>query len=82
MKDIELAIGALVMVTLNILTDLDVANGMRGIIEGIVLDERERLTTVKETHSVHLRYLPRYVLVKLDRTKAPSLENLPQNHKM
>ena len=66
MKEIELAIGAQVMVTLNILTDLDVANGVRGVIEGIVLDERERIMTVKETHSIHLRYPPRYVLVRLD----------------
>ena len=79
MKEIELAIGAQVMVTLNILTDLDVANGVRGVIEGIVLDERERIMTVKETHSIHLCYPPRYVLIRLDRTKAPSLENLPQN---
>lgn len=79
MKDIELAIGAPVMVTLNIHTDLDVANGVRGEIEGIVLDERERLMTTRETHSIHLRYPPRYVLVRLDRTKAPSLQGLPQN---
>ena len=79
MKDIELAIGAEVMVTLNILTDMDVANGVRGVIEGIVLDERERVMTVTETNSIQLRYPPRYVLVKLNRTKAPSLENLPQN---
>ena len=79
MKDIELAIGAEVMVTLNILTDMDVANGVRGVIEGIVLDERERVMTVTETNSIRLRYPPRYVLVKLNRTKAPSLENLPQN---
>ena len=79
MKDIELAIGAEVMVTLNILTDMDVANGVRGVIEGIVLDEREQVMTVTKTNSIHLRYPPRYVLVKLNRTKAPSLENLPQN---
>ena len=65
------------MVTLNILTDLDVANGVRGVLEGIVLDERERLITTKHTHTVQLKYPPRYVLVKLDRTKAPSLEGLP-----
>jgi PIF1-like helicase len=39
MKDVELAIGASVMVTLNIHTELDVANGVRGTIEGIVLDD-------------------------------------------
>jgi hypothetical protein len=78
-KEIELAIGAPVMVTMNILTDMDVANGVRGRIEGIVFDERERLIFTKETHHIQLHYPPRYVLVKLDRTKAPSLEGLPQN---
>ena len=52
MKDLELAIGAPVMVTQNILTDLDVANGVRGEIEGIVFDERERLIVSTVSHSV------------------------------
>ena len=78
-KDVELAIGAPVMVTLNILTDLDVANGVRGRIEGVVLDERERLIQTKDSHIASLQYPPRYVLVKLDRTKAPALDGLPQN---
>ena len=38
MNDVELVIGAPVMITLNIHTDLDVTNGVRGILEGIVLD--------------------------------------------
>ena len=76
---IVLAIGAPVMVTLNILMDLDVANGVRGHIEGIVLDERECLIPRNNSHSIHLRYPPRYVLVKLDRTKAPVLDGLSQN---
>ena len=78
-KQTELAIGASVMVTLNILTDLDVANGVRGIIEGIVLDEREKIFATRNTHTIQLQYPPRYILVKLDRTKAPPLEGLPQN---
>ena len=79
MKDIELAIGAPVMVTVNIQTDLDLANGVRGTVEGIVLDEREHVMSCKEEHIIHLRYPPRYILVKLDRTKAPILEGLPSN---
>ena len=67
------------MVTLNILTDLDVANGVRGMIEGIVFDECEGLTITKEDHSIQLLYPPQYVLVKLSQTKALSLEGLPQN---
>ena len=78
-KEMEVAIGAPVMITHNIQTDLDLANGARGIIEGIVLDERERIIASTETHSIHLRYPPRYILVKLHHTKAPSFEGLPQN---
>jgi hypothetical protein len=77
-REIELAIGASVMVTLNILTDLDVANGVHGVIEGIVLDEHEKLITKKKEHTVHLQYPPQYLLVRLDRTKAPILEGLPK----
>jgi hypothetical protein len=79
MKDVELAIGASVMVTLNILTDLDVANGVRGEIEDIVLDERDRHIAMKQTVECRLQNPPRYVLVKLFRTKAPCLEGLPPN---
>ena len=79
MKEIELAIGASVMVTVNIQTDLDLANGVRGTIEAIILDERERAMSSSETHTIHLQYPPRYVLVKLDRTKAPTLEGLSSN---
>ena len=79
MKDMELAIGAPVMVTLNISTDLDVANGVRGEVEAIVLDEREHDVTTDEKHIIRLRYPPRYVLVRLDRTKAPALKGLPRH---
>ena len=72
MKEVELAIGAPVMVTLNIHMELDVANGVRGVIEGIVLDECEHQIGPNE-HMVQLRYPPRYVLVKLLRTKAAHL---------
>ena len=50
-KDVELAIGASVM---NILTDLDVANGVRGMIKGIVLDECERQITTQDMQIIHL----------------------------
>jgi ATP-dependent exoDNAse (exonuclease V) alpha subunit len=67
------------MVTLNIHTELDLANGVRGVIKGIVLDERERLITTEETQIIRLQYPPRYVLVQLDRTKAPILHGLGEN---
>lgn len=40
-KTVEIAIGARVLVTQNIETDLDIANGARGKIVDIVLDERD-----------------------------------------
>lgn len=58
MKDIELAIGASVMVMVNIQTNLDVANGVQGVIEAIVLDEQERQTAINETQTIHLKYPP------------------------
>ena len=79
MKDIELAIGASVMVMVNIQTNLDVANGVQGVIEAIVLDEQERQTAINETQTIHLKYPPWYVLVRLDHTKAPHLQGLNQN---
>ena len=79
MKDVELAIGAPVMVTSNIFTDLDVANGVRGEIVAIVLNEQDEEQRMKDMSSVHLHHPPRYVLVKLNRTKVPSLEGLPPN---
>ena len=66
MRETEIAIGAEVMVTLNIHTDLDVANGVCGVVEGLVLDERERQIGPSEYHCVRLQYPPQYVLVKLD----------------
>jgi hypothetical protein len=79
MKEIELAIGALVMVTLNIFMDLDMANGVQGTIEEIVLDECEQQIFTKDSQTIHLHYPPQYVLVKLLQTKAPQLKGLPPN---
>lgn len=77
MKEMELAIGAPVMVTLNLSTELDVTNGVRGEVEAIVLDKREHIVTTEQDHIVHLQYPPRYVLVMLECTKAPPLKGLP-----
>ncbi|KAJ3735203.1 hypothetical protein DFJ43DRAFT_1058664 [Lentinula guzmanii] len=55
---IEIAVGAKVLVTRNIQTDLDITNGARGeIVEGIV----------------ELKFLPLYILVKMARTRAENL---------
>jgi len=45
------------MVTMNILTDLDVANGSRGEIVDIILDEREEIADTSAS-IIKLRYPP------------------------
>lgn len=74
---VELAIGMKVMVTYNVETELDVANGARGTIVDIILDEDEP-DYDHSRHEVKLRRVPAFVLVKLDRTKAGKLEGLDE----
>ena len=66
-----------VLVTYNLETELDITNGAWGIITDIVLDPRE-------AHHDHapiycLQYLPKYILVKLERTKISNLSQLDGN---
>ncbi len=72
---IELAIGMKVMVTSNIQTDLDLANGARGEIVDIMLHPDEE--PVGDRPVVLLQHLPVCVLVKMARTRASPLEGLP-----
>lgn len=74
---VHIAVGMKVMVTLNVDTDLDVANGTRGEIVDIVLDPRE--PTIANEREVTLKYVPTYILVKLEHTKATGLTGLPPN---
>ncbi len=72
---LEICVGMKVMVTTNIQTDLDLANGARGEIVDIVLHPDE--DAVGDSPVVHLKHLPAYVLVKMARTRASQLEGLP-----
>jgi hypothetical protein len=76
MKMVELAIGMPVMVTMNVHTELDIANGSRGTITGIVLHPDEKKD---EDHEClwKLSHPPLYVLVRLERTKIGHLSGLP-----
>ena len=75
---VEIAVGMKVMVTFNVQTELDIANGARGEIVHIVLDEREQ--TYETDHPiVKLTYPPAYILVQLNRTKLPALPGLSKN---
>ena len=75
---LELAKGMKIMITTNVQTDLDVANGARGEIVDIVLHSEEP-DFADEGTTIHLRYLPAYILVKLSRTRATQLEGLEQH---
>ncbi|EIM85734.1 uncharacterized protein STEHIDRAFT_27417, partial [Stereum hirsutum FP-91666 SS1] len=65
---IDVAIGMKVMVTTNVETDLDITNGARGTVVGIVLHEAE--PPIGDGDVIHLQHQPAYILVKLDRTRA------------
>ena len=73
---IHLAIGMKVMVTNNLQTDLDITNGARGVITGIILDPDE--PPLEEGSVVTLKHLPECVLVKLSRTRAAALPDLEE----
>ena len=64
-----------VMVTFNVSTDLDMANGARGHIVDIILDPREERDIPAGKH-MELQYPPAYVLVQMIRTRASTLDGL------
>ncbi|KAF8180874.1 hypothetical protein BJ912DRAFT_929194 [Pholiota molesta] len=61
---LEMAVGMKVMITSNISTEGDIANGTRGVIKDILLDAREPTPTPDEHGVVYLRYPPATVLFK------------------
>ena len=73
--DVEIAKGMKVMVTSNLHTELDIANGARGIVVDIILND-EDADTREVDGIVKLKRLPTCVLVKLERTRAPRLDGL------
>ncbi|KAL1668376.1 hypothetical protein GGF50DRAFT_38744, partial [Schizophyllum commune] len=66
-KEVQLAVGAVVLVTQNIDTDLDITNGARGKVVAIALHPDEPLHD--DASITRLSRMPLYVLVKLDRTR-------------
>lgn len=73
---IELAIGMPCMVTMNVKTEQDLANGTRSQIVDIILDPKEREINTNTT-VIQLTVPPCYILFKPDETRAASLEGLP-----
>lgn len=79
-ESVELAIGIRAMVVINIATEADIANGTRGIIEDIILDEREKQEDLvaKEDGAVHLKYPPCAILFRPDTKVLRSFAGLPE----
>lgn len=73
---LELAIGMKVMVTANIATEADVANGTQGTITEILLDSREPPLSLVEG-IVHLKYPPAMVLFQPDKGTDVVLPGIP-----
>lgn len=73
-EELEIAVGARVLVTQNLQTDLDVANGSRGTIVGVLLHPDE--PPLPDMSIVRLKFLPICILVKMDRTRAQTLPGL------
>lgn len=71
---IDIAIDQKVMVTANLETNLDIANGAHGVISGIVRNPAE--SPLGDGDVVELKYMPAYILVKLDHTLATGLAGL------
>jgi hypothetical protein len=75
---LELTVGMKAMVTLNIATEADLANGVRGEIINIVLDPRElNPHRDEETGVMRLQYPPAMILFKPYHYTFGRLEGLP-----
>ena len=74
-SQLMLAKGMKVMVTLNIHTDLDIANGTRGEIVDIVLNPNEP-EFKQDAKEIKLQKQPLYVLVKIENTRLSALPGL------
>jgi hypothetical protein len=74
---VHMAIEMKAMVLLNIATEADIANGTRGEIQDITLDEREETSVADEEGIIQLKYPPAMLLFKPDRTSKLSFLGLP-----
>ena len=74
---VQMAIGIKAMVLLNLATEADIANGTRGEIQNIILDEREEISEPDEDGSISLKYPPAMILFKPDRGTKLIFQGLP-----
>lgn len=74
---VQVAIGMKAMVLLNIATEADIANGTRGVIQDVILDEREQPSKPDEDGAIKLKYPPVMILFKPDRDSILTFPGLP-----
>ncbi|KAI6116431.1 hypothetical protein F5141DRAFT_1001393 [Pisolithus sp. B1] len=74
-SNMELTTGMKVMVTENVETDLDITNGVRATIVGIICHPDE-LSINHKSAEINLERLLLYILVKMDRTRISKLTGL------
>lgn len=75
---IDIAIGMKAMVQVNFAIEADIANGTRGTIEGIVLDERETIVDADENGDTFLKYPPVLILFRPDRKTKLRFAEIPE----
>ena len=73
----QIVLGMKVMVTQNVVTDLDITNGARGTIVNVWLHPEEPAITELKP-SIKLKHLPICILVELDRTRTSQLTGLEE----
>ena len=76
--EILLAIGMKVMVLLNLATEADIANGTRGKIKEIILDDREDEHNKAVEEHLKLQYPPALILFKPDKGTSIKFEGIEE----
>ncbi|KIK74992.1 hypothetical protein PAXRUDRAFT_835834 [Paxillus rubicundulus Ve08.2h10] len=76
----DIFVGMLVMVTENLTTAANLANGSRGSITNIILDPREPSPKSSEAQAglIHLQYPPLFVILQLNFMELPTLQGLQE----
>ncbi|GAW02204.1 ATP-dependent DNA helicase PIF1 [Lentinula edodes] len=75
---VEIAVGMSAMVLANISTEADLANGTRGTVTHIILDDREPVEHEERDGATMLRYPPACIFFKPDGDTAVRLKGCPE----
>ncbi|KAJ8507569.1 hypothetical protein ONZ45_g10073 [Pleurotus djamor] len=73
---VEICVGMKAMIQSNIATELNMSNGTRGTVTGIILDGREPVHRATENGVIHLQYPPACVMFKPEEGRGIQLNGL------